>query len=111
MATTQTFIDHVSEQLAGTGKISSRRMFGEAMIYVDAKPILLVCDDTLFVKKLPCIENLMTARNVGTGTPYPGAKPHWILDADDAGTLRAAVAALLPVVPVPAKKKAKKKTR
>lgn len=28
-----------------------------------------------------------------------------------AGTLRSAVAALLPVVPVPAKKKAKKQTR
>lgn len=109
MATTQSFIDYVSGQLAGTGEISSKRMFGEAMIYIDAKPILLVCDDSVFVKKLPCIENLMTSRKVETGTPYPGAKPHWRLDADDAGTLRAAVAALLPVVPVPAKKKTKKK--
>lgn len=109
MATTQTFIDYVRERLAGTGDVSAKRMFGEAMIYVDDKPVLLLCDDSVFAKKLPCIENLMTARKAETGTPYPGAKPHWILDADDAGTLRAAVGALLPAVPVPAKKKRSKK--
>lgn len=107
MATTQTFIDYVCGQLAGTGTVSAKRMFGDALVYVNAKPMFLLCDDAVFVKQLSCIENLMTESGCTSGTPYPGAKPHWILDADDAGTLRKTAAALEPHVRVPAKKKRK----
>ena len=53
MSTSLDFIEYVCEQIAGVGPIRYRKMFGECMVYVNNKPILLVCDDTVFVKLLP----------------------------------------------------------
>ena len=74
-------------------------MFGEYMVYVDDKPILLVCDNTVFVKILPCLDGLMTTAE--KGQPYDGAKEHYLLDIDNSELTREVIAALLPVVPVP----------
>ena len=32
------------------GEVWSRKMFGEYMAYLNEKPVLLVCDNTVFVK-------------------------------------------------------------
>ena len=50
MASTMEFVTYVCEQLAGTGEISYRKMFGEYMVYVNFKPLILICDNTAFVK-------------------------------------------------------------
>ena len=55
MATTVDFINYVCEQLTGIGDIRFRKMFGEYMVYVNDKPVLIVCDNTVFIKKLDCI--------------------------------------------------------
>ncbi len=55
MATTIDFIEYVCEQIVGTGDIHYKKMFGEYMVYVNNKPTLLVCDNTVFVKKFDCI--------------------------------------------------------
>ena len=52
MATTQEYIEYVCEQIEEFENVRYRKMFGEYMIYVNEKPILLVCDNTVFVKKL-----------------------------------------------------------
>ena len=52
-------------------------MFGEYMVYVNDKPVLLVCDNTVYVKKLPEIEELMSGAECGV--PYDSAKEHYIL--------------------------------
>ena len=44
MATTINFINYVCEQLKGVGVIRYRKMFGEYMVYVNDKPIIIVCD-------------------------------------------------------------------
>lgn len=59
MATSKEYIEFVCEQLAGTENVRYRKMFGEYMVYVNDKPILLVCDNTVMVKKLPEIAELM----------------------------------------------------
>ena len=41
------------------------------------------------------------------GYPYKGAKEHFILDVDDADTMRAVVTALEAVTPLPKPKKKK----
>ena len=53
MATTVDYIEFVCEQLAGVGAVRYHKMFGEYMVYVNDKPLLLVCDNTVFVKILP----------------------------------------------------------
>ena len=46
------------------------------MVYVNDKPVLLVCDNTVYVKKLPEIEELMSGAECGV--PYDSAKEHRI---------------------------------
>lgn len=104
MATTVDFIEYVCEQISGVD-IRYRKMFGEYMVYVNDKPILLVCDNTVFVKKLDCIADKM--READTGVPYTGAKEHYILDIENAGFSREIVAMLEPVTPLPKPKRKK----
>lgn len=56
-------------------------MFGEYMVYLNDKPVIIVCDNNVFVKKLDCIKDIM--KDAQTGYPYDGAKEHYILDIDD----------------------------
>lgn len=106
MATSQEYIEFVCEQLVGIENVRYKKMFGEYMVYVNDKPILLVCDNTVFVKKLPEIGELMSG--AGCGSPYDGAKEHYILDIENR-ELTAKVARILEqVTPVP-KKRTKKK--
>lgn len=103
MSTTKDFIEYVCEQIRGVGLIRYRKMFGEYMAYVNEKPILLVCDNTVYVKELECIEDLMLGAE--KGFPYDGAKEHYILDIDDAEFAKKIVRILEPAIPVPKPKK------
>lgn len=105
MATSSDYVEFLCEQLGNPGAVRSRKMFGEYMVYVNDKPILLVCDNTVFVKILPELAPLMGG--VGRGIPYPGAKEHYILDIEDRATLRAAVEILEPITPLPKVRKKK----
>lgn len=81
-------------------------MFGEYMVYVNDKPVLLVCDNTVYVKKLPEIEELMSGAECGV--PYDSAKEHYILGIEDRELTAKAVGILERITPVP-KNKVKKK--
>lgn len=105
MATTVEYIEYVCEQIKDAGRVRYRKMFGEYMAYVNDKPVLLVCDNTVFVKKLDCIAGPM--QNADTGIPYPGAKEHYILDIDDGAHSSAVAAVLETVTPRPNPKKPK----
>ena len=105
MATSQIFVQYVCDQIRDAGVIRYRKMFGEYMVYVNDKPILLVCDDTVFVKMLEEIKNLM--QEAETGKPYEGAKEHYILDIDNRELAESIINILEPItsVPIPKKKK------
>lgn len=81
MATTKEYVEYVCEQISGIGAIRYKKMFGEYMVYLNEKPIFLVCDNTVYVKKLPKLEKLFI--DAQYGYPYTGAKEHYILDIDD----------------------------
>ena len=53
MATSKEYIEFVCEQLQGINGVTYKKMFGEYMVYVQGKPLLLVCDNTVMIKKLP----------------------------------------------------------
>ncbi len=103
MATSVEFIHYVCEQLSGIGIVSYKKMFGEYMVYLNGKPVVIVCDDTAFVKKLPCIEKDMVEAEVGF--PYKGAKEHYILDIDDSCFSKEIVLKIEEVTPLPKSKK------
>jgi len=110
MATTKDYIEYAAPQAAGTGAVRYKKMFGEYMLYVDDKPLLLVCDSTVFVKKYPVLEEIMKDAPLGypySPEKYPGVQKHYILDIDDQPLVRRVIAALLPVVPVPKPRKKK----
>ena len=106
MASKESFVTFVCDQLQGTGVVRSRKMFGDYMIYVNDKPVLLLCDDTLFVKKLPALADLL--QKSLCGSPYVGAKEQYILDPEDMDLLRKVVAIVEPITPLPKARKAKK---
>ena len=71
MATSVDYVEFVCEQIREFGEIRYRKMFGEYMVYLQDRPILLVCDNTVFVKELPELEILM--EQAPRGYPYGGA--------------------------------------
>ena len=108
MASSPDFVNYVCEQLEGLGVVRSRKMFGEYMVYLNDKPVIIICDDRPMVKMLPCLEELLRGRP--TEPPYEGAKDHYLLDPDDRDTLREAVSLVEEATPLPKKKTPKKRT-
>jgi TfoX/Sxy family transcriptional regulator of competence genes len=60
-------------------------MFGEYALYADGKVVALVCDDLLYVKILPASQAL--ERVCEKGEPYPGAKPHYLVEEGQLSTI------------------------
>ena len=77
MASDQSFVEFIVDQMSGAGIISSRKMFGEYAVYCNGKLVALVCDNQLFVKPTPggrvYINDLVEA------PPYPGAKLYFLI--------------------------------
>ena len=105
MAATKDYLDFVCTQLEGIRGVDYKRMFGEYQIYVNDRPVLLVCDNTVFVKRLPELADLM--KSTPTGVPYSGSKEHYILDMDDTERATAVLAVLERVTPLPKPRKKK----
>ena len=105
MASGLEFVQFACGQIEGTGSIRFRKMFGEYMVYVNDKPILLICDDIVYIKILDCVKDILL--DAETGVPYEGSKPHYILDIDDAELSRKVVSLLEPVTPLPKPRKKK----
>ena len=81
MSTQVDYIEFVCEQIRMSGDIRYRKMFGEYMVYLNDKPLFLVCDNTVYVKMFEEIKDLMD--DAAKGYPYNGAKLHYILDIDN----------------------------
>lgn len=105
MSSSKEFVEYVCEQIRDTGYVRYRKMFGEYMVYVNDKPILLVCDDTVFVKQVEAVADLL--KDADVGCPYTGAKPHYVLDIDDADLSSEVVRILEPITTLPKPKKKK----
>lgn len=98
MAATKDYLDFVCMQLEGIRGVDYKRMFGEYQIYVNDRPVLLVCDNTVFVKNHPALAHLLA--EAPEGLPYPGAKPQKILDVEDRALTAQVLEILERVTPV-----------
>ncbi len=81
MASSLDYVQYVMQNLAFAGDVRFKKMFGEYLIYVNGKPTVLVCDNTAFVKMLPCLGSLMSESL--KGFPYEGAREHYIIDFEN----------------------------
>jgi DNA transformation protein len=82
MATSQSTIEFLLDQLSSLPAVRARKMFGEYALYYDEKVVALVCDNQLFVKITPPGKAFVGERCV-EGEAYPGAKPSIVVDADE----------------------------
>ena len=104
MATQKETVEFILSKFRHHGRFSVRAMFGEYALYADGKVVALVCDDRLYVKILPASQEL--ASLCEQGEPYPGAKPHYLVEEGQlGGNLPAILFAIAESLP---KKKAKK---
>lgn len=101
MATTEEYIRFVCERLKDFN-VRYKKMFGEYMVYVDDKPVLLVCDCTVFVKKLDPLKEIFAGAECGI--PYGGAKEHYILDIENEELTKRVVEILVEITKVPVKR-------
>lgn len=102
MGTTREYIQFVLEQLGEIDGVTYKKMFGEYLVYAQGKPVLLVCDNCVMVKKLPELADAL--RDAPVGFPYEGAKVHYIVDIENRELVRAVIDILVRVTPAPKRK-------
>ena len=103
MACTSEFIEFICDTLAPLGEIRSRKMMGDYIIYVNDKCVITACDNIAYVKKLPCIADMMA--DAECGCPYHGAKEAYILDFADPRKALKVIESLWDGLPFPKSKK------
>jgi len=81
MATKQSTIDYLLDQLASVPDVRVRKMFGEYALYCNDKVVALVCDDELFIKITEAGKEFV-GDQYQEGNAYPGAKPSMRIDMD-----------------------------
>ena len=82
MATRQSTIDTLIDQLSGAGVVTSLKMFGEYCLYLDGKPVGLVCRDRLFVKPTNVGRELVPG--ITEEAPFPGIRPYLVVETEQA---------------------------
>ena len=108
MATQKETIEFILGKLRHGDAFSARAMFGEYALYAEGKVVALICDDRLYVKILPASEELESICE--KGEPYPGARPHYIVEEGQLSRLEKLPSILLAISKaIPAKKNKSKR--
>ncbi|MBU4216418.1 TfoX/Sxy family protein [Candidatus Parcubacteria bacterium] len=81
MATSQSTMDFILDQLDPADDIRTRKMFGEYALYCDGKVVGFVCDDTLFLKITEAGKKFV-GDYYQEGCAWEGAKPSMVIDGD-----------------------------
>ncbi len=107
MASDQTFVDFIVDQIENAGEISAKKMFGEYALYSGEKLFALICDNKLFIK--PTQAGRAFIGDVVEAPPYPGAKPSFLIEEkfEDRGWLSELVRISVEELPLPKPKKKK----
>jgi TfoX/Sxy family transcriptional regulator of competence genes len=111
MASDQSFVKFIVDQIENTGEISYRKMFGEYAIYCRGKVVALVCDNQLFIK--PTAAGKSFIGNIVEAPPYPGAKPAFLIQdqVEDKEWLSQLIKLTEEELPLPKPKKKRKTGR
>jgi TfoX/Sxy family transcriptional regulator of competence genes len=105
MATKQSTIDFLTDQIRQAGNIRSRKMFGEYALYCNEKVVAFVCDDQLYVKPSSIAHEFLG--DEALSPPYPGAKNYYLVPEekwDDSEWLTEFIQKTAAVLPIPKQK-------
>lgn len=106
MASKQSTVDFITEQMAAAGMITSRKMFGEYAVYLDGKVIAFVCDDQFFIK--PTEEGKKFYPEAQMAPCYPGSKDYMVIPEekwDDRDFMKQIAMVTASALPTPKSKK------
>ena len=106
MASSKEYIQFACDQVLAFGAVRAQLMFGDYMIYLNERPIILICDDVPFVKKLPELAPYLA--DAPCGIPYDGARERYILDIENRELLEQVVPILERLTPIPTRKPRKR---
>lgn len=114
MASDQSFVEFIMDQMETAGQMAYRKMFGEYAVYCDGKVVALICDNQLFVK--PTEAGRSYIGDVREAPPYPGARMYFLIEDayEDAEWISGLIRATAQELPLPKNKgipKKKKKGR
>lgn len=84
-----------------------RPMFGEYCLYAGEKPLLFVCNNTVFVKRLECVAEVLATAE--PRPPFPGARDFVVLDIEDTALTARVLLLLNAHKPMPKPKRRRKK--
>ncbi len=109
MSTSQAFVEHVVDQARLGGRLTFRKMFGEYGFHLDGKFIALACEDSLFLKETPAVQD--SGLDFPMLPPYEGAKPYPVIDEllDDPDALQRLLLDTLDHLPEPKPKQPRKR--
>ncbi|MBN1961865.1 MAG: TfoX/Sxy family protein [Deltaproteobacteria bacterium] len=111
MATNQSTIDFLLDQLSQLLGVKTRKMFGEYALYYQDKVVALVCDNQLFVKITPDGKKLL-GKFYQEGKAYKGAKSSMLIGSElieDHEQLCELIRITAAALPKPQPKKLRKK--
>lgn len=80
MATSESTIDFLLDQLSGADAVRARKMFGEYALYCNEKVVALVCDNMFFLKPTRAGKTLL--KHVEEAPPYPGARMYYLIEEE-----------------------------
>ena len=103
MASSESYLDFILDQLSGAEGITYRKMMGEYILYVNGRIFGGIYDDRFLLKPTPAARRMMPG--AAEETPYPGAGAMLLADqVDDRDFLCALLAAMEPELPAPKKR-------
>ncbi len=108
MATDKKFMEFVLDQIENAGEITAKSMFGEYSLYSGGKLFAMLADNRFLIK--PTTAGRAFISNVVEASPYPGAKPCFLIDNfDDREWLSQLIRITVEELPEPKPKKTKVK--
>jgi TfoX/Sxy family transcriptional regulator of competence genes len=110
MASDESFVEFIVDQMGDAGHVSYRKMFGEYAVYCHGKVVALVCDNQLFVKQTEGGRSYLGS--IVEAAPYPGAKLHFLIgdSFEDREWISGLIKITAEELPAPKPKRSRKKT-
>lgn len=81
MATDQSFMQFVYDNIKSTGEITYRKMFGEYAVYFAGKVFALVCENQFYLKPTEGGRKML-GESIKLAPPFPGAKNYFVLEEE-----------------------------
>jgi TfoX/Sxy family transcriptional regulator of competence genes len=106
MASSREYLDFILEQLSGLNGITSKKMMGEYILYMNGRIFGGIYDDRFLVKPVKSAVAMMP--DADRELPYEGAKEMLLVDnVDNREFLEELVTAMYDELPAPKSKKGK----